>query len=469
MLFNSFAFLLVFLPLTAIAYGEARARSRELAWAVLLTASLIFYSWWDWRFTGLLVTGVVVNHVFGRALARRRTRTLLAVGIVGNLLPLLAFKYLGWLAGMVGSPIQSLVLPLGISFFTFLQVGYLVDLYRGATRDRGLLPYAVFVCYFPHLLAGPILRHEEIARQLDELPRTRLVLDERFALGLQLLIVGLFKKVVVADMLWSGLADDVFANAQSANFIEAWTGVLAYTAQLYFDFSGYCEMALGMSLMLGLSIPINFRSPYRALDITDFWRRWHITLGAWFRDHVYIPLGGSRSSTPAFVVAIAVTFLLTGLWHGAAWTFVAWGALHAAFLLVQKAWQSLRRPVPDWLARVLTIACVAVAWVLFRATSVEDALALWRAMAGVHGLALGPGFAGMAAWLPQWLPVQPSHLVTGAEILLLAVLLGWCATASSIHERPIAGTRRELAVLGAMCFVAVLALNRTTSFIYFNW
>lgn len=470
MLFNSMPFLLVFLPATLLLFNFFKQRSNRAALALLLAASLIFYSWWDWRFTPLLLSSIAINYAYGRFLDRNRTTPFLALGIVLNLAPLVFFKYAGWLEGMfTGEPITSLVLPLGISFFTFLQIGYLVNIRKGTNKHHGFLPYSVFVTYFPHLIAGPILKHDEVVPQLLAIDRNRIALDERFAKGMLFLLVGLFKKVIIADAICADMANSVFAAAQSASFIEAWTGALAYTCQLYFDFSGYCEMAFGMSLMLGITIPVNFLSPYRSTTIAEFWRTWHISLGTWFREHVYVPLGGSRHGLAVTLVAIAVTFFLTGLWHGAGWTFVLWGCLHGLYLATYRIWAGtgMRMPVP--LARFVTLMAVVFAWILFRASNLPDALQIWQSMLGFNGLSIGPGYALFADYLPAWLSVQPSKLVSGTEVLLYGTILGWCAMAKNVHEFKLQPTLRHASLLGVLAFGSMMLINRPSEFLYFSF
>lgn len=472
MLFNSVIFLLVFLPVSLILYDKAKQHSQRSALLVLLVGSLVFYSWWDWRFTPLLLGSILLNFTFGKLFRDRRSAGMLTLGIALNLLPLCFFKYAGWLTTLAGSPntaLTSLVLPLGISFFTFLQIGYLTCIYKGTLQDRGFLPYAVFVTYFPHLIAGPILQHNEVTAQLVAIDKRPLQMGESFGRGLLLLVVGLFKKIIIADMACASLANSMFGMAQTADFTQAWTGALAYSAQLYFDFSGYCEMALGMSLLFGIAIPINFLSPYRAPNIADFWRRWHISLSMWFRDHVYVPLGGNRNGPWIAMMALAVTFFLTGLWHGAGLTFVAWGVLHGGYVAVYRVWRSLGRPMPLQLAKFITLVAVIFAWVLFRAGSLSDAMQMWSAMVGVKGITLGPGFAPYAQYLPTWVNISGSAAVIGTEVILYGMLLAWCATAKNVHEFVLMPTFKHASLIFGMALIAMFAINRGSTFLYFSF
>ena len=469
MLFNSVAFLFFFLPATWFTFNVAKQRSKNASQLVLLVASLLFYSWWNWIFTGLLVASIVVSYGIGMVLQSQRTRSVFTLAILATLAPLLYFKYMEWFALMVGHPIEAITLPLGISFFTFLQLAYLTEIYRGTHNRRGLLPYAVFVTYFPHLIAGPILRHEEVTRQLEAIDRRPIALDASFARGLQLVVVGLFKKVIVADLWCSGVADTAFANAQSADFTLAWTGALAYSAQLYFDFSGYCEMALGMSLLFGIVIPVNFQSPYRARNIADFWRRWHISLSQWFRDHVYIPLGGNTKGPARAAFAVLVTFFLTGLWHGAGWTFVAWGMLHAGFVLVYRVWRASGLPMPAALAKFVTLMAVIFAWVIFRAGSFDGALHFWRSMLGLNGFTLGYGFAQFQDALPSWVTIANHKLVIGTEVILYALVLWWCSVAKNVHEIEVRPTWGALTGMFIAALTSMAYINRGSTFLYFQF
>ena len=469
MLFNSIQFLLIFLPVVLMTFNCAKQRSPRHAMVVLLVSSFVFYSWWDIRFTPMLALSILLNYSYGMFLVKNRQRRFLAFGIVLNLLPLIVFKYAGWLGGMVDVPIQSLVLPLGISFFTFLQIGYLTSAYKGTTESKGLLAYAVFVCYFPHLIAGPILRHKEVTEQLVGIPRSPILLDKTFARGALLLAVGLFKKVIVADALCAGYANETFAQARTVDFTESWTGALAYSCQLYFDFSGYCEMALGMSMMMGIVIPINFASPYRASNIGEFWRTWHMSLSSFFRDHVYIPLGGNRRGLPVQLGGIALTFALTGIWHGAGWTFLAWGCLHATYLIVFRLWSRWGVALPVTLAKIVTLGCVVFAWVLFRATTIEEALAMWRSMLGFNGFTLGIGFTQFSEYLPESVRFSDGRLVVGTELLLYGVLLGWCATAKNVHEFELKPTMTHAAGIGILGLCSMLFISKVSTFLYWSF
>lgn len=338
-LFNSPAFLLLFLPITwGVFFAMRRAGRIGGMVNLLLLSSLVFYGAWQPTYLILLGTSIVFNHVLGAIIARSRTRSRdraggwLALGVLANLGALGWFKYANFadrnLAQLLdlGWQLEPIALPLGISFFTFQQIAYLVDLRRGVIQSHGLRDYSLFVCYFPQLIAGPIVHYRELQPQFGE-GLVRQPLAGPFAIGLTALALGLSKKVLIADGLAS-VATPVFVHAdvgRAVSALEAWIAAMAYSLQIYFDFSGYSDMAVGLSLMFGISIPVNFRSPYKATSITDFWRRWHITLSGFLRDYLYIPLGGNRRGPIRQKFNLMLTMLLGGLWHGAGWNFLIWG------------------------------------------------------------------------------------------------------------------------------------------------
>ena len=356
MLFNSHIFIFVFLPATLLGFFALGIRGYSRAAAVWLTgASLFFYGWWNPHYLALIGGSVVFNYTLGVFIANARTarrprqaRGLLAGGVAGNLGLLAYYKYLGFFllnANFVfGTQWHwgTAVLPLAVSFFTFTQIAYLVDAYHGVTREYDFLYYALFVTFFPHLIAGPIVLYRNLMPQFAR-PETYRFNTENMAGGVTLFVLGLAKKVIVADQLSpvANLIFDAVAKGQNPALAGCWIGVLAYTFQLYFDFSGYSDMAIGLGRMFNVRFPLNFNSPYQAHDIIDFWRRWNMTLSIFLRDHVYIPLGGNRRGRFRRYFNLFLTMLLGGLWHGAAWTFVIWGGLHGIYLMVNRAWLSL--------------------------------------------------------------------------------------------------------------------------------
>ncbi len=399
MLFNSYEFLFGFLPLVVGIYFLAgRVYPQSGMWPLAI-ASLGFYSWWDIRFLPILLVSIAVNFLTGRqivALVRAgngsAAGTLLRVGILINLLALAWFKYAGFLAGSLnalgaGVPHLDIALPIGISFFTFTQIAFLVDASRGKVEDVRPDEYLLFVTFFPHLIAGPILHHAEMLPQFRAAAARR-PNAEALAVGMTVFAIGLFKKLILADGA-APIADHGFLAATHGTAPPgvAWAAALGYTLQIYFDFSAYCDMAIGLSRMLNMSLPANFESPYKAASIAEFWRRWHMTLSRFLRDYLYIPLGGNRVGPVRRYLNLVITMVLGGLWHGANWTFVAWGALHGVYLVINNLWAQWRGPGPTTRAetifgQALTFTSVAVALVIFRSANITDAGQMLMAMVG---------------------------------------------------------------------------------------
>ncbi len=399
MIFSSASFILVFLPITFFVYfflNRKRWTDAGKLWLVVM--SCVFYSYWNINYLPLLLLSITFNFTLGNAVSPHRgaagprysRKGLLIFAITANLLVLAYYKYTHFLLANIDSlfgldwHVGAILLPLGISFFTFTQIAFLVDSYQGKATEYDFINYALFVTFFPHLIAGPILHHHEMMTQFKS-RWTWAVRYRNVVMGLFIFSIGLFKKVILADS-FASWATYGFDTATQLDFIAAWQTSLSYTFQLYFDFSGYCDMAIGASLLFNIWLPINFNSPYKALDIQDFWRRWHITLGRYLRDYLYIPLGGNRVSVPRIYTNIMITFLIGGLWHGASWMFVIWGALHGAALVINRLWRQAGLRLPKALAWLATFLFVNFAWVFFRATTMDDALKVLRGMADIKSL-----------------------------------------------------------------------------------
>ena len=424
MLFSSFTFLFQFLPATILAFAAARRHSPRAGILVLVTASLFFYGAWRPVFLSLLIISVAVNFLLGLEMEIPSRRRLVgSVGVALNLSVLGLFKYTNFAFDVFGGatglsvPHVDIVLPLGISFFTFQQIAYLVDVMRGAKVERDLVSYTLFVSFFPHLIAGPLVHHAEMIPQFKRGRTGRSALLA--ARGWAIFVAGLFKKVAIADNL-AQFVNPVFAHVDaggSVGALWAWLSTLAYTLQIYFDFSGYSDMAIGLALMFGIRLPVNFRSPYKSTSIIDFWRRWHITLSRFLRDYLYIPLGGNRLGSRRRYVNLMLTMLLGGLWHGAGWNFLIWGGLHGFYLVVNHLWRgdkgqsaaTLSGQVASW---ALTFAAVVVAWVFFRARTLIGA---WQMLAGLLGLESG----GSTYVSPGIVRVMDLPLLVGEQRLLL--------------------------------------------------
>ena len=403
MLFNSYPFIFIFLPVVLAGYFAANRLGATAPVIWLALASLTFYSFSNWPFVALLLASIAFNYFIGRLLISRNLRerprfTVLTVGVAGDLATLGVFKYAGFVVANVNamfstSIVVNILLPVGISFYTFTQIAFLVDAYRGKVAHYALPHYALFVTYFPHLIAGPILHHRDMIPQFESTEAKRI--NPRLILyGLIIFGIGLFKKTVLADGIQPLVA--VAFHQASPSFDQAWIGALAYTFQLYFDFSGYSDMAIGISLMFGIFLPLNFNSPYKATSIIDFWRRWHMTLSQFLRDYLYIPLGGNRHGSLLRYVNLMITMLLGGLWHGAAWTFVIWGALHGLYLCINHAWANYGPRIPEALKRpvsivsfLLTFLAVVVAWVFFRADSLASATSVLSRMVDPREIVFG--------------------------------------------------------------------------------
>ena len=456
MLFQSQFYVLVFLPAVAALYYAVAGSTVTRQW-LLIGASLVFYAWWDARFVALPLAQITATWLLALAHEKSRSRLPLVAGITLNLLSLGTFKYLDFFLASVETatgvalPRAHLILPIGISFFTFQLIAYLVDRMRGEAPIYPFRPFALFVLLYPHLIAGPIVRHNELVPQFAFDPR-REGMWRRIGLGLLIFTIGFAKKVLLADKLGQ-VADPLFAAAQThaLNLGEAWSGTLAFSFQLFLDFSAYTEMAIGSALIFGLILPENFRRPYLAADIRDFWRRWHITLSRFLRDYLYIPLGGSRYGLRRYLVATFVTMSLCGLWHGAGWTFVAWGLWHGLGLAVCHGWQRFGRPMPTLAGWAVTMLFVLAGWVLFRAASFGVAGSMLLSLVGAHG-------AGGA--------VQ--------DIGLLAIAALASALIPSAHEI-IDGLRRPgpvLAAAGALLAIYCLLIvgeGAPVNFIYFQF
>ncbi len=411
MLFNSFSFIFVFLPIVLIVFfqiGNSGHHRAALIW--LVGASLFFYGWWNPVYLGLIIGSIFFNYKLGAILSSLTQpntgykKGILTFGIAGNLGLLGYFKYCNFFVeninALLGTDLffSEVVLPLAISFFTFQQITYLVDTYRGTTREHNFLHYCLFVTFFPQLIAGPIVHHREMLPQFAKGSIYRFN-QENFSVGFTIFLIGLFKKVVLADGI-APWATEVFQAAESGNvitFFEAWGGTLAFSFQLYFDFSGYSDMAIGLARIFGIILPLNFNSPYKATSIIDFWRRWHMSLSRFFRDYVYIPLGGNRQSSSRCLFNIFITMLLGGLWHGASWTFVIWGGLHGVYLIINHIWREVRKAIGfevknSWwsvaFARGITFLAVLVGWVFFRAETTNSVIEIIKGMVGANGFYL---------------------------------------------------------------------------------
>jgi alginate O-acetyltransferase complex protein AlgI len=461
MLFNSSIFMFVFLPLAL--FGWWQLRNTRIRLVFLTLASYVFYAWWNWKFVPLMIASTTVDYIAGAKIAESEDPTTrkrwLVCSLTFNLAILGIFKYFGFFASSINEvahvvglsatvPVINMVLPIGISFYTFNSMSYTIDIYRRIVKPApSVLHFSAFVAMFPHLVAGPIVRYSDVDRQFARL-KERLSSDQA-SLGIYFFVIGLAKKLLIADQLAGGV-NQYFAGAVHAGAAPSWIGVLGYTFQLYFDFSGYSDMAVGLAHLLGIQFPQNFNSPYKAENISDFWRRWHISLSTWLRDYLFIPLGGSRGTIARTVANLTLTMFLGGLWHGANWTFVIWGLYHGALLALYSVLKQRGfTPKSAVISRLITFLCVMAGWVFFRAETLPKAVAILSSMAGRNGLDLH----GVA-------PVQL------AFVLVAALIANYAPNSWEFDLRP----RRAYAVgLATLAMLAIMFLSKASPFLYFQF
>ena len=490
MLFSSLEFIFLFLPICYFGYfflAKKRLLTGSKIW--LVVASLVFYSHWNVAYLPLILGSLAFNYYLGSSLSghswlseRVSRKVILAMGVGANLLLLGYFKYTDFLIENINAlssysfELTNIVLPLAISFFTFQQIAYLVDSYKSEAKEYKLINYMLFVTFFPQLIAGPIVHHKEMMGQFESkynyFPR-----NKNTVAGLVFFSIGLFKKIVIADT-FSVWANSGFATVAAVDFITAWTTSLSYTFQLYFDFSGYCDMALGVALLFNIKLPINFNSPYKSLDIQDFWKRWHITLGRFLRDYVYIPLGGSKKGQYSTYTNLLLTFLIGGLWHGSSWMFVIWGALHGLALIVHRLWKQIGGNLPKAIAWLITFNFVNLTWVFFRAEDMNTAIGLMKGMAGLQGLASDITHVPTSslAWLganADWMfALMPSSLVANLFAVIFIPIAFYLVSLKNSIEIASSEASASTVVQSALMFVVsvyVMASSSSSVFLYFNF
>ncbi len=465
MLFNSYPFVFGFLPAVILGYAAlTTCGPHRNAAAFLAAASLFFYGWWNWRYLLLIVFSIAFNfswaQLFRVVQNPSRRKQVLAVAIAVNLGLLGYFKYRNFLIASLGSAagvgwsVTTLVLPLAISFFSFEQIIYQVAAYNHEADHDDFLSYCLYITLFPHLIAGPIVRYGDIIPQFKD-PATWRLRSENLSAGLMVFAIGLFKKAIIADA-FRPLAGWVYDGNFAPSFADAWLGTLAFTLQIYFDFSGYSDMAIGLAQMFNLRFPENFESPYKSRDIIDFWRRWHMTLSFFLRDYLYIPLGGNRRGELRRYFNLFVTMLLGGLWHGANWTFVVWGALHGGYLSINHLWRGAGMKMPQPAAWMLTFALTVIAWVFFRAQTFARAWQVLSAMAG------GDGFGwGITA-----------HSIRPRDAQWILIVLGIVLLAPNRQQIMRWQWRSDWAwafAFAALAGVSVMRLGNPPPFIYFQF
>ncbi|HEY5714772.1 MAG TPA: MBOAT family protein [Candidatus Gracilibacteria bacterium] len=495
MLFNSFPYLFLFFPIVLAGFYILGYVFPDKNWhkVWIAIASLYFYAYWEISYLWLISASILCNYGLSLQFPKPKKRPkkkevsyrrlLLGVGMVFNLGLLGYYKYADFFLGTVNTLAKThfeplnIILPLAISFFTFQQIAYLVDCAKGEVADRSFLNYLVFVTFFPQLIAGPIVHHKEMMPQFASKVLHH-INYQNFALGLSIFALGIFKKVIIADSfaIW---ANEGFAQAAALGTMEAWRTSLSYTMQLYFDFSGYTDMAIGSALFFNIKLPFNFNQPYLALSIQDFWARWHITLSRFLKDYIYIPLGGSRGGEWKTYRNIFLVFFVSGLWHGAGWTFVFWGVMHGLAMWIHRAWKSVGGELPKPLAWFITFNFVNIGWVFFRATSFEQALQVLRAM---FGLATAPPSGALFTWpesIGAWMPIltQPfDHswifyglpFLLGSLVVALPILWGSTSDAEKFMKRFKPSPLFALVTI-SMLVAALMSMHKASEFLYFNF
>lgn len=527
MLFNSYIFIFAFLPIVLLGFLKLRHKKPVYSISWIVIASLFYYGWWNPKFLLLLLGSITINLIFGQIiingrLSKELSRFVLILGIVFNLSLLGYFKYAGFFVMNInqlfstGLPVPSILLPIGISFITFQKIAFLVDAYRGQVHNFTVLNYIFFVTFFPQLIAGPIVHHAEIMPQIGVTSLYRNFKAD-FSVGMSIFIIGLFKKVVVADTL-SIYADAGWSMVRGGHPLDgasAWITVISFALQLYYDFSAYSDMAVGFARMFGIRLPLNFYSPYKAASIIEFWRCWHMTLSRFLRDYLYIPLGGNRKGGVRRYLNLAIVMLLGGLWHGANWTFAVWGGIHGVLLSLNHAWRKLpfitHRFYNSVFVRIIAVALtfllVTLAWIPFRAETIGDAHNMLRYLFLQDGGAMGlesfvkfwqaqvihlgsfkDWFKAYELW-PTILP--PDYLATVARPVGLILILTLAATFVmpntsqffSNFESPLGteafenannGALRRLdtkasVVLAGMFVFSILQLSHVSPFLYFQF
>lgn len=493
MLFNSQIFIFLFLPFVFFGfYFLGRNFNREYAFAFLVVASLFFYGWWNPVYVVLIVASILVNYLLGVRISNcsqsANKRLLLILGLALNLSLLGYYKYANFFVdslNVIGSydfHMAEIALPLAISFFTFQQVAYLVDAYRGEAKEYNFLHYCLFISFFPQLIAGPIVHHKEILPQFQK--RSSIELNMRnVATGLTIFFMGLFKKVVIADGI-AAYSTPVFGAAAGGHlisFYDAWIGALGYTFQIYFDFSGYSDMAIGIAYLFNIKLPLNFHSPYKAVNIIDFWRRWHMTLSRFLRDYLYFPLGGNRKGSVRRYMNLMTTMLLGGLWHGAGFTFIIWGAMHGAYLIVNHAWAVIKKRLglherkstvfSRALARVVTLFAVVIAWVVFRAEGLDATINMLKGMAGLHGITDASTYTVQFGWIATlfivvWSMPNTQEIIGRKDPIMDALSSYSLKSMTWLRWRP---AYSYALATGFIALIALVNMSKESEFLYFQF
>ena len=470
LLFNSFEFIFAFLPITFFIYFYLNhLRVVEASKGFLLFSSLFFYSWWDIIYLPIILSSMLFNYILSHYLMQQdrkmenilSKKSILTFGILVNISLLGYFKYTDFflenfnLTFNTKIELLHLALPLAISFFTFQQISYLIDSYKQKMKEYNFLNYALFVTFFPQLIAGPIVHHKEMMPQFSK-NRNKIKNYKNIAKGLFIFSIGLFKKVIIAD-IFSRWATQGFDVATTLNLTQAWITSLSYTFQLYFDFSGYTDMAIGIALFFNIKLPINFNSPYKAVNIQDFWKRWHITLSRFLKDYIYIPLGGNRKGDFRTYNNLLITFLIGGLWHGAGWTFVFWGFLHGIALIIHRIWSHLNFRLWSWVGWFITFNFINISWIFFRAKEWDDAIKVLGSMFTINPMLFSSSLEH----------INGSIKTIPMVIIFLFVVLFTKNSMEKLQEFKL--NYRTVMFTVITFFLGIISMNKVSEFLYFNF
>jgi len=472
MLFNSYEFIFIFLPTTFFIYFYLNNKRLILASkGFLVFSSLVFYSWWNIVYLPLILGSMLFNYIVGNTLnnSHINKKKLLTFGIISNILLLVYFKYSDFFIQNINLlasshiPTLDLALPLAISFFTFQQISYLVDSYKKETKEYDFLNYALFVTFFPQLIAGPIVHHKEMMPQFEK-TKNKVKNYKNISMGLFIFSIGLFKKVVIADSfaIWATNGFDI---STSLTFFEAWATSLSYTFQLYFDFSGYTDMAIGIALLFNIKLPINFNSPYKAISIQDFWRRWHITLSRFLKDYIYIPLGGNRKGEFRTYTNLMVTFIIGGLWHGAGWTFIFWGFLHGLALVIHRIWKKLNIKLNTILAWFITFNFLNISWIFFRAKEWDDALKVLYGMINFNSINF-TNINSLHLNISYLINYIRSDDIVYLYLFIVFILIFLKNSYEIINKKQ---NIINIVFYSILFIISILSLNKASEFLYFNF
>lgn len=487
MLFNSYIFIFCFLPLAVILYFTMNfLRKERLGKAFLILMSLWFYAYFHLSYLPILVLSIGINFGISKLLLKLKDketlrRYVLILGILCNIGAIFYYKYYGFFMENIhylfadAHTVRNILMPLGISFFTFQQISYLVDSFRGETKDHGFLDYALFVSFFPQLVAGPIVTHEEMIPQFQDMHRKKP--DQYYlARGLYWFGIGLAKKVLLADTLGKGV-EWGYAHPGELSALAVWTVSFLYMFQLYFDFSGYCDMACGIASMFHLDLPINFNSPYKAVSIVDFWKRWHISLTRFLRKYVYIPLGGSRKGKKRTLLNVMIVFFVSGIWHGANWTFILWGVIHGIMNVLNRIFEKVWNRVPRFFEWLATFLFVDLAWIIFRAPSLADCKVLFRTLLQGKGGGIPAGLSGCFdviefTYLEDHVRILKDMILQIPSLhiwILLGIAFVITILGRNCYEKQFAPSPGKAVCCIVMIVWSVMSLTGVSSFLYFNF